>query len=499
MKPIIQVDNVKCKITGINAEISRVLSKDLSVQVPNYWFSSSFKSGRWDGYFKFFLRPSNTFPTGLLPRVVRILKNEFNVVPEVIDNRNDVNKYLLKKVMGDYKISDTKTARDYQVETVNKLIDNNVLGISFPRGIVNLATGAGKTSIAIMVIKELYPKLVKNKTNFLFVTHSKEIANQAKKSIEEDAGIEVGFIGDGKWELKPVTVAIVTTLYRRMGKPEFKELTKRVIGFVADECHHSSSTSWYDVFSHLSNALIRIGLTGTVDKSKPVEEMKLYACTGEIIKKVSNDYLINQGFSAKPVCIWFKITEPNVVNKEYHEAYELGIVKSKERLKAIKSICEKETKDKKVVLILVEHVEHGQLIESALSNLKAKVVFTYGTLPSERREQILADLKAGSIDVLISTSILDEGVDVAGINAVIYARGMKSTRKLLQGLGRGIRKKKDGSELRYYDFIDATNEKLLLHSKSRLEVLENEKFLNKLLTLEQYISATWEEIRKPTK
>ena len=492
--PTIYIENIRCKITGIPPQVANLLSKELAVKVPNYWFSAKFKAGQWDGTQKFFLRPANTFPTGLLPQVSEFLQENFDIIPRVVDRRIGVEQYLLNEISENYEISDTKTARDYQVDTVNKLIRNKVLGVPFTRGVVNIATNGGKTSIAIAFIKELYPKLVANNTTFLFVTHSKEIARQAKKAIEDDLGIQVGFIGDGKWQVEPVTIAIVTTLYRRMKTNEFKELAANTIGFVGDEVHHSSSTSWYEVFSNLPNALIRIGLTGTVDKTNPVNEMRLYSCTSKIINKISNDYLIEKGFSAKPICILFTVTTPELEGETYSDAYNLGIVESEERLDYITQICEKETDSGNVVLILVEHIEHGQIIEEELQKLNKRVFFTNGSLTSEVRQELLDNLKLGKIDVLISTAILDEGVDVSNINAVIYARGMKSTRKLLQGLGRGLRKKSDGSKLRFYDFIDDMNSSLLYHSLNRYQVLKAEKFVIKSLKIEDYRKMTWEEI-----
>ena len=465
--PVIQVDNIRSKVTNLPPTLAGALSQELSVKVPNYWFSTKFKNGQWDGSQKFFLRPANTFPTGLLPRVVDFIKEELGEYPQIVDKRVNKDTYVLKEISEDYQISDTKDARDYQVDTINKVITNKVCGIPFMRGVINIATNGGKTAIATGIIKELYPQLVATDKVFCFVTHSKEIARQTKTNIENDLGIDVGFIGDGKWVVKPVTVVIITTLYSRRKKPEFKDLIPNIVGFVADECHHSTATSWYDVFNLMTNAVIRLGLTGTVDKQNPVNEMRLYSCTGTIINRITNDYLIENGFSAKPICIMFQISEPELEDEAYSEAYQLGIVESDERLEVIGRICKKETESGNIVLILVEHIDHGEYIQEELQKLKKRVFFTNGTLTSDVRQTLLDNLKNHKIDVLISTSILDEGVDVSGINAVIYARGMKSTRKLLQGIGRGLRKKEDGSKLRFYDFIDDMNTALLKHSQNR--------------------------------
>ena len=879
--PTIYIENIRCKLSGVSVQVANLLSKELAIKVPNYWFSPKFKAGQWDGTQKFFTRPANTFPTGLLPKVMEFLKTNCDIEPELIDRRLDVEKYALQEIPENYQISEEKIARDYQVDTVNLLITKKIGSVPFTRGVVNIATNGGKTSIAIAVIKELYPKLIDNNTTFLFVTHSKEIARQTKIAIEKDLGIEVGMIGDGKWDIKPVTISIVTTLYKRLKTPEFKELVSHTIGFVADEClsanakillpnnkvmsikevcerddvtevvsyntetnvfetkkilrkivtpgteqfwkiwyrdpitgeekgltatknhkiwtqnrgyvrvdelttddvikvntsnpepwnmengeyvcpvcgkhikskagygghmnthsahyeegikkgaetrkkkyksgemkisenqrkrssewmksynsrpevkqhskercqtilqaeeiqtlrkenwrkrfqedeefrngiitrfknaplyvqgkmtvlenwvvslgipqihytgdgskwfkfseeytskygkkyknpdfiiengedkkvievgdveywhtpeeindvikeyeklgyeclyltsvdilenpeqsigkiqkfvfnhnvkitkisksiglipkykynlevednhnyfadnilvsncHHSSSTSWYEVFNNMPNALIRIGLTGTVDKKNPVNEMRLYSCTGEIINRISNEYLIEQGFSAKPICILFTVTTPELEKEPYADAYNLGIVESEERLDYITQICEKETESGNTVLILVEHLEHGTIIKEELEKINKRVFFTNGTLTSDTRQELLDNLKSGKIDVLISTSILDEGVDVSNINAVIYARGMKSSRKLLQGIGRGLRKKVDGSKLRFYDFIDDMSTQLLTHSMNRYQVLKQENFVIKSLKIEDYKQMSWEEI-----
>lgn len=489
----ILVDNIRCKIEHLPQTAITALAKEFAVKVPNYWFSTKFKNGQWDGTTKFFLRPGNTFPTGLLGKVIDFLQENFEITPEIVDNRPNKDLYKLKPVADDYKVSEDKDSRDYQVDTMNKVIRNKIGKISFMRGVINIATNGGKTNIAMGIIKELYPQLIKYNGVFCFITHSKEIARQAKSNMEDNLNIEVGFIGDGKWVIKPVTVVIITTLYSRRKKPEFKQLIPQIVGFVADECHHSSSTSWYDVLNMMTNAVIRLGLTGTVNDN-PVNEMRLYSCTGTIINKISNDYLIEKGFSAKPICILFTVTTPELGDETYTDAYAMGIVESEERLGYITQICEKETASHNIVLILVEHIDHGQFIQEELEKLKKRVFFTNGQLSSDTRQQLLDDLKDSKIDVLISTAILDEGVDVSNINAVIYARGMKSTRKLLQGIGRGLRKKEDGSKLRFYDFIDDMHSALLSHSLNRYKVLKAEKFVIKSLDIEDYMKMSWEEI-----
>lgn len=640
---LISVKNVKSKISGLSPNILNLLSKHLTVRVPNFQFSTAYKNGTWDGTQKFLTRPANTFSTGLIPKVVKFLEETCDDLQINFEDHR-LNNYIIFPVDYNFKVGNEKLLRDYQVDTINNIANSKIYDLVFYRGIVNIATNGGKTVIAEGIIKNLIPQLIKNNEIFLFMTHSKEIANQTQKLMNKDLNIDIGFIGDGKWEVKPVTIAITTTLYRRMKdmKTEFLELEDKVGGVIVDECleenteillpnnnyatikqicesdsinevvsynfekqdieikpiirkiitpntepfiqiryedqtsgsistltvtknhkiwtrdkdyivagllkqndilrvrannfsyakvlniieldekipqykynlevadnhnyfannvlvsncHHVSANSFQEVLNCFDNASIRIGLTGTIDKSNPINEMKLYSCVGPVLKKISNNYLIKKGVSAKPICLMFKIDNPDLSSLEYQDAYTEGIVKNTFRHSIIYDICDKETQDENKVLILVERLDHGQILEEVLANLGKRVYFTNGQLNTSERESLLDKLKNGELDILISSNILDEGVDVSGINAIIYARGMKSMRKLLQGIGRGLRLKADRSNLRFYDFIDDTNLNLLLHSKGRYETLTEEKFEVKLMTSKDYKQFTWEEIMR---
>jgi len=90
-------------------------------------------------------------------------------------------------------------------------------------------------------------------------------------------------------------------------------------------------------------------------------------------------------------------------------------------------------------------------------------------------------LRDGSLQVLIATTILDEGVDVSGINCLFLMAGGKSMRQVLQRIGRGLRKKDDGSGLEVYDALDYHNEYLVDHTLDRYNTYKAEKFsINKL-------------------
>jgi superfamily II DNA or RNA helicase len=95
---------------------------------------------------------------------------------------------------------------------------------------------------------------------------------------------------------------------------------------------------------------------------------------------------------------------------------------------------------------------------------------------------MLEAFSKGQLDILIASTIIDEGVDMKSIGCMILAAGGKSLRQQLQRIGRGLRLNGiDGNSVMVFDFFDATNKYLLEHSKQRIKIFKEEKFDVKVL------------------
>jgi superfamily II DNA or RNA helicase len=122
------------------------------------------------------------------------------------------------------------------------------------------------------------------------------------------------------------------------------------------------------------------------------------------------------------------------------------------------------------ILVIVDLLEHGQL----LSELTGEQ-FIFGEAGG--RANVYDDFKTGKIPVLISSPILDEGIDITGIKVVILASGGKSKLRLLQRIGRGMRKQKNKFSCDIVDFQDEEIGMLKRHTEKRLKVYKDEGFV----------------------
>lgn len=256
-------------------------------------------------------------------------------------------------------------------------------------------------------------------------------------------------------------------------------------GVLTHNCHHSKAETWYNSLSLCENAVYRIGLTGTVDKKDKIGWMRLQALFADVIVRVSNDYLINRGVSSKPIIRLIPIREPRNIEliNNYLEAYRLGIVENEERNNTIVKLVEAYKKRRPGgILISVREIEHGNRILEKLKEKGYDAEFIHGNSDSEHREKMLKKFSKGELDILIGSTIIDEGVDVRSIGCVILAAGGKSMRQLLQRLGRGLRLNGiEGNSVMVFDFMDLTNKFLKNHSIERINIFKEEKLDVKVL------------------
>ncbi|WFG34017.1 hypothetical protein F10086_95 [Staphylococcus phage vB_SauM_JDF86] len=259
---------------------------------------------------------------------------------------------------------------------------------------------------------------------------------------------------------------------------KMKDFLQSIACFIGDEFHHAKSDTWYTSLLQCENALYKIGLTGSIDHSDPLTVQRLKALCGEILIKVSNDYLIERGISARPTINSIPIANPTNLEEEnqYQVAYDKGIVNNEFRNTLVAKITEKCYHDNKGILIIVNFLQHGNNISELLESYDIPHEFIYGDLETDKRKQYLSDMKSGKLKVLIATSLIDEGVDISGINTLIIAAGGKSLRQVLQRIGRALRRKEEDNTTQIYDFIDMTNKFLYKHYLERRSIYDNENF-----------------------
>jgi superfamily II DNA or RNA helicase len=451
----ILLKNVYSEIRG-NFD-SKELDNRLAIFYEGYQFSPRYRNGIWDGKSHFFNASLFRFATGLLPIIEEQLI-EMGVKYNVVDLRQrPLNSFT------DFSLNGIKL-RDYQKAAVEAALDSG-------RGILELATASGKTEIACAITKALNMKT-------LFLVHTKDLLYQAKDRFQLRLGKRVGVIGDSEWDTEQdITVATVQSLHSKFkDNPVFlKEFLKTIKVLIIDECQHSSASMFYKIGMFCHNAYYRYGLSGTALRRDDVSNMKAIAVLGNIIHKIASKELIDNGVLSNLVVRMVKNPE-RLFEGDYHEVYQRAVVDSDIRNAIILRIVKKEFSEGKKILVLVTRVEHGERIAKNLCSLALPCVFLSGRDESALREATKQLFIEDKHFILVATAIFDEGIDLPDINVLVLTGSGNSEIKAIQRIGRGLRKKSDGSKLTVYDFNDSGIKYLKEHSKKRYEIYKKEGF-----------------------
>lgn len=269
---------------------------------------------------------------------------------------------------------------------------------------------------------------------------------------------------------------------------------------ICDEAHYAGAISYWNVFQYLNNARMRIGMTGTLDKSKKIHMARIKSLMGNPIINVTNKQMIDRGVSAKPHIKMVPITQPTDLDAQvgaymkkngmttggtagdlmaYQVTYSLGVIHNQYRNHLIAEIAYQGAKrlNKKAVLIIVNSIEHGELISKELDSLGAEYAFIQGKDDTDTRNDVLERVNSGELNILIGTKILDAGIDIKSIQIFIECSGGKSYITLLQRIGRSLRVMEDKKDVYIFDLWDRTTSgPLYKHGKERLKYYREQGF-----------------------
>jgi len=438
MKIIIQYINpIYCKLITTNKinilnEFLFYLSRDKDRTYKNYLIS----------------KRDNKFLTGFLPTISNYC--EQNNIELIINDHPLRENILIKEVYG-------ITLRKYQKQAVR-------IALKKQRGLIVAPTGSGKTIIAMSIINSL------PEHNILYLVHTKTLLYQTYQKFSQIFNKkDLGIIGDGKINPSRITIAMRQSL-ANIPLSTYHQMIDCVI---QDEVHVAQKKKGqiYQIMTSIP-ASIRLGLTATPPQ-KSEDKMIAEGLFGPIIYTISPNILIEGKMLAKPKIKFISVphTEELRYIYQYKEAYDIGIVTNKKRNQAI---CEKVIeiiKENKTALILINRIEHGNILLQML-NKYINIEFIYGETSSEIRNILKLQLEKKRLQAAISMSqVWGIGVDFPSLDCVCLAGGLgKTDIQILQAIGRGMRIKGEKQEVIILDCLDLDNYYLTNHLGYRLSL-----------------------------
>jgi len=367
--------------------------------------------------------------------------------------------------------------RDYQQTFLER-------AIKFGRGVCVTGTGGGKTLMCASLIDSYYQACDKETFKCIVVVPNIGLVTQTYNDFN-DYGVT---FTTTRWtgKQKPdfdVNVIIVNSaiLLRR-----FKEhgWIKDVDLVLVDEVHGlTNGNKITDTVSKIKTTH-KYGFTGTLPENDHFR-WNVIGAIGPVIFEKSSQELRDEGYltnaQVRRIEISYKTPIPVQSTNDYYD--ELDYIYSNEyRNNVIKNLCDKYEKN---ILILVNHIRHGEKLLEVLSQLDRPVFFIQGNVDVEDRIKVieLIEQTEGVICIAIS-KIFSTGINIKNLHMLIFGSGGKSFIRTVQSIGRGLRLHPSKTMFNIIDICDQLYYGAE-HAGKRLQFYDKEKIRHKTVTLEE--------------
>jgi superfamily II DNA or RNA helicase len=480
MSVVIGFTDIMAQLKTDDRETLDIADKLLSYYPEGARFTDKFKKGFWSGKISFLRKPQLYFSAGFVRMLITALEKKGHKV-ELLDQRKPID---MGKAIGMYWPDEKiKTCllgielRDYQVAAIQAFLKAR-------RGVIEAPTGAGKTACSAGIVKCL------SGYRQLFLTHRAPLVAQTYKRFQAyfGGGIRVAKMGARNWKEAQVVIGTVQTFehaFRTQKKKgggflnperaaELKSFLSGIEVLIVDEVHRAASASFQNTIQYMENTVFRLGLSATPYKGGKEEKLKVMSVIGPVIHMTDKESRIEAGELARPLIKFVSVKKPRIPKGfNWERAYRWGIVKHPTRnAMVVAEAIALATRGEKV-LILVVHIEHGQILVDLFKDRGIKSVFVHGGTDDETRDKVTEAFEGKGLNIVVMSTIADEGMDIPIISAVVLGGGWRSPVRFIQRIGRGMRP--SGEFLKVVDFADFTHPMLLRHSIARFKLAMREE------------------------
>ena len=446
-------DEVNIKLDGLAVETRRKIANKLKYELPYARHMPAYKLGRWDGTKTFFGIGGNGYLAHLDVILPIVAGDGYEIevedlrTPATIEFAHITENYWADQgktwPKGHPQAGQPIILRDYQFDVVNKFCDTH-------QALQEVATGAGKT-ITTATLSHLCEPYGRT----MVIVPNKSLVVQTEEDYK-NLGLDVGvYFGDRKELGKTHTICTwqsLNVLDKKSYDEEalsLAEFTEGVSAIIIDEVHQAKA----DVLTKLltqnfKNCVIRWGLTGTIPK-EDWEFQSLLASIGPVINQVSANDLQNKGVLAQ---LHINILQTNEVEvfRSFADEYAF-LVTDDSRLTWMANKI-KELALSGNTLVLINRIDTGKKLIERIP----EAVFVSGGMKLDDRKEEYDEIKTSDGKIIVATyGVAAVGINIPRIFNLVLIEPGKSFVRVIQSIGRGIRKAEDKDHVEIWDITSA--------------------------------------------
>lgn len=407
---------------------------------------------------------AGNFGVGMIPRVVEFCKQ--SQIPYTIDEQ--LNPILYPSIYDGklYNVTNTQfILRDYQEECIIKTLKQG-------RGLLVVGTGGGKTLITSTLIENFYQRSQdKKKFKCLMIVPDLGLVRQTYDEFNKfgTSFTVTKFTGQNQPDLS--CNCIIANSQILLHLDEHDKWIKDIDLLIVDEVHKIKKGNKITKLVNKIKTLNRIGCTGTLPTDK-IDLWSIIANFGDIVYEKPSSELRNEHFltDVKSYILHLKYSKPHYFKFQQELEFLMNHEGRNNLIHKIASKCANN------ILILVNYIEHGEILYEKLKDIEGKqVFFVQGSVDVDDRAEIIKKMEENDNVVCIAISaIFSTGINIKNLHTMIFAAGGKSAIRMIQSIGRGLRlhsNKKQFSVIDLADDLKYGNE----HIEERKKIYDSEK------------------------
>lgn len=456
-----------------------MLSDYFTFEVPGAKFTPAYKNKIWDGKIRLFSLRDKTIYLGLAQELIKFSK-DFDVdvyfdakkheIPGLEQDIDDVFVDGFIKALNPHSKGLPIEIRDYQIDAFKYAIRNQ-------RAIVLSPTASGKSLIIYTLMR--WWREVQERKILIIVPSVSLVAQLISDFSDYSNGNFTDVVGITAGVSKNHKQRVVVSTWQSIHKMPASWFAQ--FGAVCvDEVHHAQSKSIQSIMNKLLVCPDRVGFTGTLSEAK-THELVLKGLFGPVKRVISTKELMDRDQVAQ--------LKVEVLQLKFNDA-ERKLVRSMDYQQEVDFIINHDRRNKFIArlasslpgntLVIFSRIDHGKHLYSLIETQKEKH-YVAGETDKEQREMTRQFAEKNDVIIIASLGVFSTGVNIKNLHNLIFAHPTKSKIKVLQSIGRILRKTEDGKPSKVYDIVDDLKHKerenySLKHADERMKQYILERF-----------------------
>ena len=473
-----KIDDVHLSFDGPKDEL-QMLSSYFTFLVPGYQFMPSYRNKYWDGKLRLADLKKNEILAGLFADITKFSKDmDVNVQFEgskydMPGREQPVEDSFLEgflEVLNPHSKGQPIQMRDYQIEAFKSAVRKQ-------RCLLLSPTASGKSLIIYSLIRWW---MQTHERKILIVVPTIGLVSQMANDFSDYSNgkfTDVHQISAGV--PKETNCRVVVSTWQSIHNQPYMWFAQ-FGSVIVDEVHHAQSKSIQAIMNKMIVCPDRVGLTGTLNEAK-THELVLKGLFGPIHKIITTKELMERGqiedMKVRILQLKYPKESAKTVSKfNYNEEIE-WLVTNEQRTKMIAKMAGDLPGN---TLVVFNRIEHGKSIFEKLDTEK-ETYYVAGETGRDDRELVRHLAESNDCVIVASIGVFSTGINIRNLHNLIFAHPTKSKIKVLQSIGRILRKSDDGRPAIVFDLVDdlkhGQRENFALrHASERFKFYTNEKF-----------------------